>query len=568
MAAITASMVAELRGKTYAPMMECKKALTEAGGDMAKAEELLRIKLGTKAGKAAARITAEGVVACHIDGTRGALIEVNSETDFVSKNDSFLQLARAAAELVARHQPADIAALGALAYEQDGFGPTLEDVRKGLIGRIGENMVLSRFRYFCAGHRLVSYLHGPRIGVGVEFDGDATVAKDVAMHIAAMKPVALSSAGVPAELIAAERSVAAAKAAEDKARAEAEGRPVQSDDIVAKRIEGAVRKYIQDVALFNQAFVKNDKQTVEQVLKAAGTTVKGFALYVVGEGMEKKVDDFAAEVAAHGGAAKSAGTRSKTAAPSACPCLPCHRRVPMSHAAPAHKRILLKLSGEALMGSDAFGINHATIVRMVQEIAEVTRLGVQVAVVIGGGNIFRGVAGGAVGMDRATADYMGMLATVMNALALADAMNKQALVARVMSAIAIEQVVEPYVRPKALQYLEEGKVVILAAGTGNPFFTTDTAAALRGAEIGAEVVLKATKVDGVYTADPQKDPTATRYAKLSFDEAMARNLGIMDATAFALCRDQKLPVRVFSIIKHGAFKRVVMGEDEGTLVYV
>jgi len=308
MAAITASMVAELRGKTDAPMMECKKALTEAGGDMAKAEELLRIKLGTKAGKAAARITAEGVVACHIDGTRGALIEVNSETDFVSKNDSFLQLARAAAELVARHQPADIAALGALAYEQDGFGPTLEDVRKGLIGKIGENMVLRRFRYFGAGHRLVSYLHGTRIGVVVEFDGDATVAKDVAMHIAAMKPVALSSAGVPAELIAAERSVAAAKAAEDKARAEAEGRSVQSDDIVAKRIEGAVLKYLKDVALFNQAFVKNDKQTVEQVLKAAGTTVKGFALYVVGEGMEKKVDDFAAEVAAQVAAAKAAVT--------------------------------------------------------------------------------------------------------------------------------------------------------------------------------------------------------------------------------------------------------------------
>lgn len=238
----------------------------------------------------------------------------------------------------------------------------------------------------------------------------------------------------------------------------------------------------------------------------------------------------------------------------------------MSNAAPAHKRILLKLSGEALMGDDAFGINRATIVRMVEEIAEVTRLGVQVAVVIGGGNIFRGVAGGSVGMDRATADYMGMLATVMNALALADAMDKQGLIARVMSAIAIEQVVEPYVRPKALQYLEEGKVVVFAAGTGNPF-TTDTAAALRGAEIGAELVLKATKVDGVYTADPQKDPTATRYTKLSFDEAMSRNLGIMDATAFALCRDQKLPVRVFSIIKHGALKRVVMGEDEGTLVY-
>ena len=239
----------------------------------------------------------------------------------------------------------------------------------------------------------------------------------------------------------------------------------------------------------------------------------------------------------------------------------------MSTASPAFKRILLKLSGEALMGDDQFGINRATIVRIVQEVAEVTRLGVEVAVVIGGGNIFRGVAGGSVGMDRATADYMGMLATVMNSLALADAMNKQGLVARVMSAIAIEQVVEPYVRPKALQYLEEGKVVVFAAGTGNPFFTTDTAAALRGAEIGAEIVLKATKVDGVYTADPKKDPTATRYDKLTYDDAMAQNLGIMDATAFALCRDQKLPIKVFSIFKNGGLKRVVMGEDEGTLVY-
>ena len=218
------------------------------------------------------------------------------------------------------------------------------------------------------------------------------------------------------------------------------------------------------------------------------------------------------------------------------------------------------------MGDDQFGINRATIERMVAEIVEVTKVGVQVAVVIGGGNIFRGVAGGSVGMDRATADYMGMLATVMNALALADAMGKQGVTARVMSAIDIQQVVEPYVRPKALQYLEEGKVVIFAAGTGNPFFTTDTAASLRGAEIGAEVVLKATKVDGVYTADPMKDPTATRYTRLSFDEAIGRHLGIMDATAFALCRDQKLPIRVFSIVKPGALMRVVMGEDEGTLV--
>jgi uridylate kinase len=235
---------------------------------------------------------------------------------------------------------------------------------------------------------------------------------------------------------------------------------------------------------------------------------------------------------------------------------------------PSYKRILLKLSGEALMGDDAYGINRDMIVRMVREIQEVTRLGCEVAVVIGGGNIFRGVAGGAVGMDRATADYMGMLATVMNALALADTMRQEGMTPRVMSAIGIEQIVEPYVRPKALQYLEEGKVVIFAAGTGNPFFTTDTAAALRGAEMGVQIVLKATKVDGVYTADPKTDLNATRYSQLSFDEAITRNLQVMDATAFALCRDQKLPVKVFSIFKSGALKRVVQGEDEGTLVHV
>ena len=233
-----------------------------------------------------------------------------------------------------------------------------------------------------------------------------------------------------------------------------------------------------------------------------------------------------------------------------------------------HKRTLLKLSGEALMGDDAFGINRSTIVRMTEEVAEVVAMGVQLAIVIGGGNIFRGVAPGAQGMDRATADYMGMMATVMNSLALQDALKHRGVDARVQSALNIEQVVEPYIRPKALRYLEEGKVVIFAAGTGNPFFTTDTAAALRGAEIGAEIVLKATKVDGIYTADPKKDPSDTRYHKISFDEAIGKRLEIMDATAFALCRDQKLPIRVFSINKPGALKRAVSGEDEGTLVHV
>ena len=306
MAAITASMVAELRGKTDAPMMECKKALTEAEGDMAKAEELLRVKLGSKAGKAAARITAEGVVASCVQGTVGALLEVNCETDFVTKNDSFLALANAAAALIVKHAPADVAALGALAHSQDGFGPTLEDVRKGLIGKIGENMTFRRFRRFDSGASLATYLHGTRIGVVVEYEGDSVAAKDVAMHVAAMKPVSLTSAQVPAEFVERERSVAAAKAAEDAAVATAAGKPVQSPEIVAKRIEGGVQKYLKEVSLFNQAFVKNDKQTVEQMLKACATTVKGFTLYVVGEGIEKKVDDFAAEVAAQVAAAKQA----------------------------------------------------------------------------------------------------------------------------------------------------------------------------------------------------------------------------------------------------------------------
>ena len=233
---------------------------------------------------------------------------------------------------------------------------------------------------------------------------------------------------------------------------------------------------------------------------------------------------------------------------------------------PAYQRILLKLSGEALMGDDAYGINRATIVRMVREIQEVTALGVQVAVVIGGGNIFRGVAGGAVGMDRATADYMGMLATVMNSLALADTMRQEGLTARVMSAIAIDQVAESYVRPKALQYLEEGKVVVFAAGTGNPFFTTDTAAALRGAEIGAQIMLKATKVDGVYDSDPVVNPSARRYDRLTFDQVLDGRLNVMDATAIVLCRDNRLPLRVFDLNEAGALVRAARGEDVGTLV--
>jgi elongation factor Ts len=293
MAAITAAMVGELRAKTDAPMMECKKALTEADGDMARAEELLRVKLGSKASKAASRITAEGVIAAYISGGAGALVEVNCETDFVTKNDDFINLANSVAKLVAEKNPADVAALSALPLD----GKTVEELRAALVGKIGENMSIRRFKRYQTGAKLTSYLHGTRIGVMVEFEGpDEQVGKDVAMHIAAMKPVALSGNEVPADLIEKERSIATQKAAES-------GKPA---DIVAKMVEGSVQKYLKEVSLFNQPFVKNDKQTVEQMLKAANTSVKSFTMYVVGEGIEKKQDDFAAEVAAQVAAAKQA----------------------------------------------------------------------------------------------------------------------------------------------------------------------------------------------------------------------------------------------------------------------
>ncbi|MFG6448422.1 translation elongation factor Ts [Roseateles sp. BYS180W] len=297
MAAITASMVAELRARTDAPMMECKKALTEADGDLVRAEEILRVKLGNKAGKAASRVTAEGVVAAAVVGASGALIEVNCETDFVSKNEAFLAFVNALAGLVAEKAPADVAALSALPLQQEGFGPTVEDVRKGLIGKIGENMTIRRFQRY-ADAQLVSYLHGTRIGVMVEFTGDAVAAKDVAMHVAAMKPAALSAADVPADLVAKERSIAEQKAAES-------GKPA---DIVGKMVEGSVQKYLKEVSLLDQVFVKaaDGKQSVAAMLKEKATSVKSFTLYVVGEGIEKKVDDFAAEVAAQKAAAEAA----------------------------------------------------------------------------------------------------------------------------------------------------------------------------------------------------------------------------------------------------------------------
>jgi elongation factor Ts len=300
MAEITAGMVRELREKTDAPMMECKKALTEAGGDLVKAEEILRVKLGNKASKAASRVAAEGVVAVHVadSGKLGAILEINCETDFVAKNEDFLAFASALAKLVAEHKPADVAALSALQID----GVAVEEKRKTLIGKIGENMSIRRFERIEARGRLATYVHGgAKIGVMLDLvGGDEALGKDLAMHIAASKPKALDASGVAAEAIESERRVASEKAAEDAAKS---GKTIPPE-IMAKRVEGSVQKFLKEVTLLGQPFVKNDKQTVEQLLKSANASVARFDLYVVGEGIEKKKDDFAAEVMAQVGQAK------------------------------------------------------------------------------------------------------------------------------------------------------------------------------------------------------------------------------------------------------------------------
>eukprot|EP01031_Cornospumella_fuschlensis_P024239 gene24239-29310_t len=405
-------MVAELRAKTDAPMMECKKALTEAEGDMAKAEELLRVKLGTKAGKAASRVTAEGVVTSFVNGTTGAMIEVNCETDFVTKNDSFLALANAAAKLVAEHNPADIAALGELPYSQDGFGPTLEEVRKGLIGKIGENMSFRRFKRAAGAAKIANYLHGTRIGVLVEYEGDETAAKDVAMHVAASNPQFLNASQVSEEAVAKEKEIFLALNADKIA-----GKP---ENIVENMVKGRIAKFLAEASLVEQPFVKDPEVKVGDLAKKAGAEIVSFVRYEVGEGIEKVEVDFAAEVAAQVAATKQGCPLTRAASSSnwgallggsvARPARRAPRELVMAQQVsgrqPRYKRILLKLSGEALMGAEEFGIDPKVLDRMALEIGQLVGIGVQVGLVIGGGNLFRGAALSAAGMDRVTGDHM------------------------------------------------------------------------------------------------------------------------------------------------------------------
>ncbi len=547
-------MVKELRERTGLGMMECKKALEEAGGDMEKAEELLRIKSGAKASKAASRVAA-GRRDRHLslrDGKVGALVEVNAETDFVAKNPDFaaVRAAKWRSSSPRRTRPTSPRSptlkIG---------GETVESVRQKLVQKIGENIAVRRFERIQApgqARRLRAPGRQGRGDGGLEGDDDGRQGPRDA-HRVRQAQVHVEATQLPADVIAAERKILEARAAES-------GKPAE---IVAKMVEGGINKFLGENTLLGQPFVKDDKQTVEKMLAAKKAKLHGLPL----PRRRRRHREEAGRLRRGGrrDGATTAGVNpdghhapSTGAAPAAKPNAPASRPT---------QRILLKLSGEALMGDDSFGINREMVERIVAEVKEVSDLGVQVAVVIGGGNIFRGVSQGAAGMDRATADYMGMLATVINALALGDAMNRGGLVARVQSALNIEPVVEPYIRGKAIRYLEEGKIVIFAAGTGNPFFTTDTAAALRGREMEANIVLKATKVDGVYTADPMKDKTAHALREDHLRRGVREEpQGDGRHGARALPRPEAADQRVLHLQGRRP-RRVVMGEDEGTLVH-
>eukprot|EP01038_Epipyxis_sp_PR26KG_P011725 gene11725-15692_t len=557
MAEITAALVKDLREKTGVGMMDCKKALTENNGDIEASIDWLRAKGLSKAAKKADRAAAEGLVGVYVEGNTGVLVELNAETDFVSRNEQFQAAVSGITKLA--HGFDGLEALGAAASPA-GEG-TVNDYVTNLIATIGENMTLRRMAKVSVNQGVVaSYIHTAtgeglgRIGVlvGVETGGDAAVANDigrkVAMHIAATAPLSLKTDDLDPAVVERERQVLTEQARESG----------KSDDVIARMIEGRIRKFYEEVVLLQQPFVMNPDQTVAafvaETAKAAGISaeVTGFAMFKLGDGVEKKEDDFAAEVAALSGLSK-AGRRSQ-----------------MNEVANPKdqkpRRILLKISGEALMGDGQFGIDQETCLGFARDVKAARDSGIELCLVIGGGNIFRGISGAAKGMERATADYMGMLATVINALALQGALESIGVHTRVQSAIPMQTVCEPYIRRRAMRHMEKGRIVIFAAGVGSPFFTTDSGAALRAAEMGCDALLKGTGVDGVYTADPKTDPTATRYDKLSYTDVLAKNLKVMDASAVSMMRDSNIPIIVFNIRQPGRLAEVLAGTGVCTVI--
>ena len=539
---ISASMVKELRDRTGAGMMDCKKALQETAGDIEAAIDAMRKSGVAKAAKKAGRIAAEGTIVIErgAAGSQAVILEVNCETDFVARDENFQKFSRELASTLLEQgngPPESLADLPLNGTE----ARSVEEARQELVAKLGENISIRRHARVrqSRGRTLGIYVHGIRIGVIVDLSTDNPVlAKDLAMHIAAANPLCVDEQDVPRDVLEKEREIQLAHAGQS-------GKP---EHIVEKMVDGRVKKFIKENTLLGQAFVKDPDMSVADLLKTNNARVNGFTRYEVGEGLEKKADNFAAEVMQQG--------RSGLGSNRVLPDVPELR----------YRRILIKLSGEALMGDAAYGINPATIKRLANEIRELGMNGAEIALVLGAGNFFRGSGLAASGIDRVTADHMGMLATIMNSLALQDALEQLGSYARVMSAIKINEVCEDYIRRRAVRHLEKGRVVIFAAGTGNPFFTTDSAASLRAVEINADLLIKATKVDGVYSADPVRDKSAIRYDVLSYDDVIERKLAVMDTTAIVLCRENNMPLRVLNMMQPGALLRSARGMPEGTLV--
>ena len=563
--AVTAQIVRQLREQTGAGMMDCKRALQASDGNIDKALEAMRQDGIAKAAKKASRIAANGLIHILREAPHVVMAEINSETDFVAKDKNFSAFCEAVVHCIATHQPADVEALMALPYEGGEGARTVAEARQQLVAKMGENISIRRFTLLDLSKMpLGTYLHGVRIGVIVRLEGgDEELAHDIAMHIAATNPLCIDEQSVPEDLLAKEQAILQARAEKNKTR--------KSPEIIEKMLGGQIKKFLREITLLGQVFVKNDpdqKQTVGELLKSSGAVVKQFIRYELGEGLEKRSDNFAEEVTAQ--------VQGETERPSASSKDTESEPVSKTHDVadapastlerPHYRRVLIKLSGEALMGDNIYGIDPGVIVRIAGEVSELQRSGIEVAIVIGGGNILRGAELAASGIERVTGDHMGMLATVINALAMQSALEQFSVVSRVMSAISINSVCEDYIRRRAISHLEKGRVILLAAGTGNPFFTTDSAASLRAIEINADLLIKATKVDGVYSVDPATNKQAKRYTHLSYDEVLERKLEIMDATAIVLCRENNVPLRVLDMRKAGGMLRAVQGADEGTLV--
>ena len=584
MAEITASLVKELRVVSGAGMMDCKKALIETGGDMEEAQDWLRKKGLASAAKKAGRVAAEGLIGIAVDGTRGAVVELNSETDFVARNDDFQGFVGQLAGL-ALDAGGSVEALSASQVPDAGL--SVADALTRLISKIGENMNLRRTAAVSVDQGAVgAYVHNqaaPGLGkigvlVALESSGDpaalATLGKQLAMHVAAAAPQAIDASGVDASALERERNILA-----DQARAS--GKP---EEIVQKMVEGRLRKFYEEVCLLEQTFVIDGETKVGKVLEQEGEKLGApdqggtDGALPAGRGHRASGKRFrrgggrATQVAPYrpGSSTKNPRRTIESAQPRSGRSLVTQSGRHMAEVARElsvkYGRALLKISGEALMGEGDYGLEPKTVSRIAGEIAQVHGMGIELCLVIGGGNIFRGLAGAAAGMERTTADHMGMLATVINSLAMQGALEDLDIPTRVQTAIPMAAVAEPYIRRRAVRHMEKGRVVIFAGGTGNPYFTTDTTAALRAAEMGCDALLKGTKVDGVYDDDPLKNPSARRYERLTYRQVQTEELGVMDPEAISLARKEHIPILVFSIVKPGNFAEVLCGGGRYTIV--